>query len=109
MSVIFKNAAGKIKRTEASDIIAKQYNVGKKAVIPISMVCGKGKTDVRAVFYIYTDEKEAIKHLPRYRLLRNLPKEDRKKIITDEKSAKLKAKQASATQSKTRGQTGGRR
>jgi ribosomal protein S24E len=95
MSVIFKNAAGRIKRTEATEIIAKQNNVEKKAVIPISMVCGKGKTDVRAVFYIYTDEKEAIKHLPRYRLLRNLPK--------------LKAKQASATQSKARGQSGGRR
>jgi small subunit ribosomal protein S24e len=73
------------------------------------MVCGKGKTDVRAVFYIYADEKEAIKHLPRYRLLRNLPKEERKKIIADEKAAKLKAKQASATQSKARGQSGGRR
>ncbi|MDQ6866586.1 MAG: hypothetical protein FIO02_01070 [Nitrosopumilales archaeon] len=109
MSVIFKNAAGRIKRTEATEIIAKQNNVEKKAVIPISMVCGKGKTDVRAVFYIYTDEKEAIKHLPRYRLLRTLPKEERKKIIADEKAAKLKAKQASATQSKARGQSGGRR
>ncbi|HET7149365.1 MAG TPA: hypothetical protein VFI73_12810 [Candidatus Nitrosopolaris sp.] len=108
MSVIFKNSAGRIKRTEATDIVAKQNNVEKRAVIPISMVCGKGMTDIRAVFYIYTDETEARKNLPRYILLRNLPKEERKQIIADEKAAKLKAKQASATQSKARGQ-GGRR
>jgi small subunit ribosomal protein S24e len=109
ISVIFKNAAGRIKRTDATEIIAKQHNVEKKAVIPISMVCGKGKTDVRGVFYVYTDEQAAIKQLPRYRLLRNLPKDERKKIIAEEKAAKLKAKQASTTQSKTRGQSGGRK
>ena len=109
IGVIFKNAAGRIKRTDATEIIAKQHNVEKNAVIPISMVCGKGKTDVRAVFYIYTDEQAATKHLPRYRLLRNLPKDERKKIIADEKAAKLKAKQESTTQSKTRGQSGGRK
>ena len=109
IGVIFKNAAGRIKRTDATEIIAKQHNVEKKAVVPIAMFCGKGKTDVRAVFYIYTDEQAATKHLPRYRLLRNLPKDERKKIIADEKAAKLKAKQASTTQSKTRGQSGGRR
>jgi small subunit ribosomal protein S24e len=109
LGVIFKNAAGRIKRSDAAEIIAKQHNVEKKAVIPISMVCEKGKTDVRAVFYVYTDEQAATKHLPRYRLLRNLPKDERKKIIAEEKAAKLKAKQAGTTQSKTRGQSGGRK
>jgi len=109
ISVIFKNAAGRIKRTEATAIIAKQQNVEQKAVIPISMVCQKGKTDVRAVFYVYTDEEAAKKLLPRYRLLRNLPKDERKKIIAEEKAAKIKAKQASTAQSKTRGQGGGRK
>ncbi len=109
IGVIFKNAAGRIKRTDAAEIIAKQHNVDKKTVIPISMVCRRGKTDVRAMFYIYPDEQAATKQLPRYRLLRNLPKDERKKIISEENAAKLKAKQASTTQSKTRGQSGGRK
>lgn len=109
MSIIFKNAAGRIKRDEAIEIIAKQRSVDKKAVIPISMMCEKGKTDVRAMFYIYTNEQEAKKQLPRYRIIRNLPKEERKKIIAEEKAAKLKAKQTSAAQSSTRGKGGGRK
>lgn len=100
VGVIFKNMAGRIKRSEATEIIAKQHNVDKKAVIPISMICEKGKTDVRAMFYLYTDEHEAIKQLPRYRILRNLPKEERKRIIAEEKAAKIKAKQASTSRSK---------
>jgi small subunit ribosomal protein S24e len=101
VGVIFKNAAGRLNRSDATGIIAKEHNVDKKSVIPISMVCEKGKTDVRALFYLYQDENEALKQLPRYRVLRNLPKDERKKIIAEEKAAKLKAKQA--TQSKARG------
>jgi len=101
VGVIFKNAAGRLNRSDATEIIAKQHNVDKKAVIPISMVCEKGKTDLRALFYLYRDENEALKQLPRYRVLRNLSKDERKKIIAEEKAAKLKAKQV--TQSKARG------
>lgn len=101
VGVIFKNAAGRLNRSDATEIIAKQHNVDKKSVIPISMVCEKGKTDVRALFYLYPDENEPLKQLPRYRVLRKLPKDERKKIIAEEKAAKLKAKQA--TQSKARG------
>jgi small subunit ribosomal protein S24e len=101
VGVKFKNAAGRLSRRDATEIIAKQHNVDKKLVIPISMVCEKGKTDVRALFYLYPDENDALKQLPRYRVLRNLPKDERKKIIAEEKAAKLKAKQAS--QSKARG------
>jgi len=106
VGVIFKNAAGRMNRAEATEIIAKQHNVDQKAVIPISMTCEKGKTDVRAMFYLYTDANEAIKRLPRYRILRNLPKDERRKIIAEEKAAKIKAKQASTTQS---GKSGGRK
>ena len=101
VGVKFKNASGRLNRNDAAEIIAKQLNVDKKSVIPISMVCEKGKTDVRALFYIYQDENEASKQLPRYRVLRNLSKDERKKIIAEEKAAKLKAKQA--TQSKASG------
>lgn len=96
---LFRGAAGRIRRIEAAEKIAGQLNVDKKQVIPINLVCETGMTDVRGIFYIYDDEKEAARQLPRYRLLRTLPKEERKKILDEEKAAKLKAKQE-ATASK---------
>jgi small subunit ribosomal protein S24e len=96
VKVLFRGAAGKIKRTEAVDTMASQLSVNKKQVIPINLVCKTGMTDVHALFYVYDDEKIAAKHLPRYRLLRTLPQEERKKILDDEKAAKLKAKQEAA-------------
>ena len=96
VKALFRGAAGKIKRTEAAEKIAGQLNVDKKKVIPVNLVCETGMTDVRAVFYVYDDEKDAAKQLPRYRMLRTMPKADRKKILDDEKAAKLKAKQEAA-------------
>jgi len=99
VKALFKGAAGKIKRTEAAEKIAGQLNIDKKQVIPINLICATGMTDIYGTFYVYDDEKEATKQLPRYRMLRTMPKEERKKIIDDEKAAKLKAKQ-DATASK---------
>jgi small subunit ribosomal protein S24e len=96
VKVLFRGVAGKIKRTEAVDKMASELSVDKKQVIPINLICETGMTDVHALFYVYEDEKMAAKHLPRYRMLRTLPKEERKKILDDEKAAKLKAKQEAA-------------
>ena len=106
VKALFRGAAGKIKRVEAAEKMASQLNVDKKQVIPVSLMCETGMTDVHAIFYVYENEKEAAKQLPRYRLLRTLPKEERKKILDDEKAAKLKAKQE-ATASKGGGAAGG--
>ena len=59
VKALFRGAAGKIKRTEAAEKIAGQLNVDKKQVIPINLICETGMTDVRAVFYVYDDEKAA--------------------------------------------------
>ena len=96
VKVLFRGLAGKIKRTEAVEKMASELAVDKKQIIPISLACETGMTDVHALFYIYDDDKIAAKHLPRYRMLRTLPKEERKKILDDEKAAKLKAKQEAA-------------
>ena len=106
VKALFRGVAGKIKRTEAAEKIAGQLNVDKKQVVPVNLVCETGMTDVHAVFYIYDDEKEAAKQLPRYRLLRTMPKDERKKILDEEKAAKLKAKQEAAA-SKGGGAAGG--
>jgi small subunit ribosomal protein S24e len=107
VKALFRGAAGKVKRTEAVDKIANELNVDKKQVIPVNLICETGKTDVRAIFYVYDDEKEAAKQLPRYRILRTLPKEERKKILDEEKATKLKAKQESAAAAKGGAGAGG--
>jgi len=96
ISVEFSNAAGKIKRNEAAQMVANKNNLDPKTVIPISMNGEKGKTDLRGIFYVYGSLDQAKSLLPRYRILRTLPKDERKKIIDDEKAARLKAKQALA-------------
>ena len=96
VKALFKGAAGKIKKTEAAEKMACQLNVDKKQVIPVNLICHTGMTDVHAIFYVYEDEKEAAKQLPRYRLMRTMPKEERKKILDEEKATKLKAKQEAA-------------
>ena len=99
--VLFRGAAGKIKKTEAAEKIAGELSVDKKQVIPINLICKTGMTDVHGIFYVYEDEKEAAKQLPRFRMLRTMPKADRKKILDEEKAARLKAKQESAAAAKS--------
>jgi small subunit ribosomal protein S24e len=108
VKALFRGAAGKMKRTEAVEMMASQLSVDKKQIIPINLICETGMTDVHALFYVYDDEKIAAKHLPRYRMLRTLPKEERKKILDEEKAAKLKAKQEAAA-SKGGGAAGAKR
>jgi small subunit ribosomal protein S24e len=98
VKAVFKGAAGKLKKTEAAEQLAGQLGVEKNSVIPINLLCETGMVDVHATFYIYESEEEAKKQLPRYRLLRKLPKADRKKLLDEEKAAKLKAKQASTAE-----------
>ncbi|MBD0359969.1 MAG: hypothetical protein ICV56_04585 [Nitrososphaeraceae archaeon] len=106
VKTLLKNSAGKIKRVEAADIIAKQLNVDRNLTIPINMNCETGKSDIYATMYVYNNEEDIKKHLPRYRILRNMSKEDRKKLLDEEKATKLKAKQATAAESKSRSKGG---
>jgi small subunit ribosomal protein S24e len=99
IKTLLKNSAGKIKRVDAADMIAKQLNVDRKLTIPINMKCETGKSDIYATIYIY-------KNLPRYRILRNMSKEDRKKLLDEEKATSLKAKQATAAETKSRSKGG---
>ena len=100
IKILLKNASGRINRSEASDLLAKQLNVDKKKVIPIVMTCHRGKTDIDATFYVYRSEEE-LNQLPRFRLLRSMPKAERKKLMDEEKAQKLKARQSSGAEKKT--------
>ena len=100
LRISLKNAAGKISKIELIKILSKNFNVDEKKIFPISMHGAKGKTEINATLFIYEDSELAKSHLPKYRILRKLSGEDRKKIIDEEKAAKLKAKQAAKAESK---------
>ncbi len=108
IKALFRGAAGKINRNEAAEKIANQLKVNKKQVVPINLRCQTGMTDVHGILYVYDDENEATRQLPRYRLLRTLSREERKKILDEEKAAKLKGKQEGAA-SKTGAASGAKR
>lgn len=98
--VIFKNAAGNLRKINAIELIAKKNGTDVHKVIPIRMRCTQGNRDIDASFHIYASD-EAIRYIvPRFRNLRILPKSERKKIIDEEKAAKIKAKQAAIEKSK---------
>ncbi|MDN5844834.1 MAG: hypothetical protein L0H53_00995 [Candidatus Nitrosocosmicus sp.] len=99
---IIKNATGSIPREEAANLIAEKMGVNKKNLLPISLNSEFGNPDVLTLMYYYDDIEDAKKHLPRYRLLRTMTKDERKKIIDEEKSVKLKAKQAAAAAAKSK-------
>jgi len=92
---LFKGQAGKLTRNDAVKLLAEQLKLDKKFVIPVTLKCETGRTDVKGTFYVYDDEGLAKKHLPKYVFLRLLSKEERKKLA-EEAKAKAKAKKPGA-------------
>ena len=101
LKIFLTSAAGKLSKIELVKMIAKNFNEDEKKIFPISLAGEKGKTNITATLFIYENDEIAKKHLPKYRILRKLSKEDRKKLIDEEKAAKLKAKQAAKADSKS--------
>ncbi len=98
--IILKGAAGILNKVEAIQLIAKRNGTDASKIIPINMNCSQGNNDIIAKFHIYQSEETMNYIVPRFRNLRILPKADRKKIIDEEKAAKIKAKQALLEKSK---------
>jgi small subunit ribosomal protein S24e len=100
--VILRNAGGNLNKIKAMEIFAKNFGTDVKKIVPIRMISTQGSTDIDASFHIYESD-EAIKYtVPRFRNLRILSKSERKKIIDDDKAARIKAKQAAIEKSKPR-------
>jgi small subunit ribosomal protein S24e len=99
---LIKNALGSIKRQDAIELIANKLNIDKKNLLPVSIKSEFGNPDILTLIYYYDNMDEAKKQIPRYLFLRSLSKDERKKIIDEEKSIKLKAKQAAAAEAKSR-------
>ncbi len=99
---LIKNAVGSIKRQDAADLVANKLKLNKKNILPVSIKSEFGNPDVVAMMYYYDDISDAKKQIPRYLFLRSLTKDERKKIIDDEKAARLKAKQAAVAEAKSK-------
>ncbi|MHB1868846.1 MAG: eS24 family ribosomal protein [Nitrososphaerales archaeon] len=83
----FKGGSGLVSRQSAADAIATKLGVAKENVKLVSLHGNFGVRDLRAVAYVYSDAKLITRHLPKYMMIRELSKEDRKKA---REAAKLK-------------------
>jgi small subunit ribosomal protein S24e len=99
---VIKNALGSVKRQEAAELIANKLKLNKNNILPVTIKSEFGNPDVLTVMYYYEDMGEAKKQIPRYLFLRSLLKDERKKIIDEEKAIKLKAKQAAIAEAKSK-------
>jgi len=101
LKVIIKNTQGPLNKASAASLVAVHFHLNtQQQIIPILMKYETGRTDIHASFYVYPSLEDARQQLPRYMMLRNMSKEDRKKIIDEEKATKLKAKQTAAAEAK---------
>jgi ribosomal protein S24E len=101
--VLFKEQAGKLRRTDSSEIVAKKFGLNKNCIIPMNMKSERGKRDLVGTFLAFNSEEETKNQVPQYRLLRSMSKEERRKLIGEKKAAKLKAKQAASSEAKSSG------
>jgi len=59
----FKGLAGKLKKLEAVDMIAKQFKLEGKVIVPIMLKNHTGRPMISGTFYVYDDEKLAREHV----------------------------------------------
>ncbi|MGI0041752.1 MAG: hypothetical protein ACRD94_07295, partial [Nitrosopumilaceae archaeon] len=59
----FKGLAGKLKKPEAVDMIAKQFKLEGKVIVPIMLKNETGRPMITGMFYVYDDEKLARAHV----------------------------------------------
>lgn len=59
----FKGLGGRLKKLEAVDMIAKQFKLEGKVIVPIILKNETGRPMVSGTFYVYDDEKLAREHV----------------------------------------------
>lgn len=59
----FKGLGGKLKKSEAVDMVTKEFSLNEKVVIPIRLKNETGMTNITGTFFVYEDEKLAREHI----------------------------------------------
>jgi len=93
---IMKDAASTLSRKQVSEMLAKQFGVEEKLVIPINIQLSSGKRDAIVNAFIYKNLDDAKRQLPKHYFVRLLSKEEREKIKKERAGRKAEKKQAAA-------------
>lgn len=59
----FKGLGGKLKKSEAVDMVTKEFSLNEKVVVPIRLKNETGMTNITGTFFVYEDEKLAREHI----------------------------------------------
>ena len=59
----FTGLAGRLRKVEAVEMVAKKFNLDGKVVIPIRLKTQIGKPTITGVFHVYDDEKLAKRYI----------------------------------------------
>ena len=68
---LFRGLYGHLSRADAIAAASKKLQVSKKGVYVLSIDGGFGTRDAKGLFYVYHNEEDAVKDLPKYILKRN--------------------------------------
>lgn len=85
VTILFKDASGKLTKGGGVERVVKDLKVKQENVIPMSLKGKYGSRDIIGTFYIYKDMNLARKQLPEYIFTRMLSKEDRRKLLDERK------------------------
>jgi len=91
----FRGLGGKLKKTDAIDMITKEYKLDGKFVIPIRLKNHTGRPVITGTFYIYDDEELAKKQV-NPTVFARLEKDKAKPAEAEAKPAEAEAKPAEA-------------
>ena len=98
----FRGLGGKLKKTDAIDMITKEYKLDGKVVIPIRLKNHTGRPVITGTFYIYDDEELAKKQV-NPTIFARLEKDKAKPAEAEAKPAEAEAKPAEAAEKSTEG------
>jgi len=91
----FRGLGGKLKKSEAVDMITKEFSLDGKMVIPMNLKNQTGKVDIFGTFYIYDDENLAKKQINPI-IFERLERQKKKEIKAEEAKADAPAEEAKA-------------
>ena len=91
----FRGLGGKLKKTDAIDMITKEYKLDGKTVLPIRLKNHTGRPIITGTFYVYDDEELAKKQV-NPTVFKRLEKAKAKPAEAEAKPAEAEAKPAEA-------------
>ena len=91
----FRGLGGKLKKSEAVDMITKEFSLDGKMVIAMNLKNQTGKVDIFGTFYIYDDENLAKKQINPV-IFERLERQKKKEVKAEETKADAPAEETKA-------------